>query len=210
MSFENSLKKLLKEISLREDFFSACLGGLVVFAVSLAVLNYFSKESERKKITEQAASTINVASANEILNNFPRKYVVKEGEYLAKIAKEVYGDEKYWQEIASYNSIAYVDNIEAGREISLPSIGEIKQGEMAVVEVMGEQTNQNENMRTEVDKSEEKNQSGNEYIVTLGDDLWNISVKVYGTGEKWSRIAAENGILNPDILEVGQKLNIPR
>lgn len=48
------------------------------------------------------------------------------------------------------------------------------------------------------------------YTIKSGDSLWKISVKTYGTGEKWAAIAAANNIENPDQLADSGKLILPK
>ena len=47
------------------------------------------------------------------------------------------------------------------------------------------------------------------YTVQPGDDLWNIAVKVYNDGYKWTLIAKENNITNPGIIFAGDVLKTP-
>lgn len=47
------------------------------------------------------------------------------------------------------------------------------------------------------------------YTVKQGDTLWAIAQKYYGKGTQWEKIASANGIENPRLLRVGQKLTIP-
>jgi putative chitinase len=47
------------------------------------------------------------------------------------------------------------------------------------------------------------------YVVQKGDNLWKIAESKLGDGFKWQEIAHANGITNPDLIETGQKLNIP-
>jgi LysM repeat protein len=47
------------------------------------------------------------------------------------------------------------------------------------------------------------------YVVKRGDTLWGISLKFYGTGTKWQRIADANKIKDTRKLGVGKKLRIP-
>lgn len=47
------------------------------------------------------------------------------------------------------------------------------------------------------------------YTVKSGDSLYKISIKYYGTGTKWRKIADANKIKDPKKLKVGQKLKIP-
>lgn len=50
---------------------------------------------------------------------------------------------------------------------------------------------------------------GKTYTVAKGDNLWKIAENAFGSGYNWVDIASENGIINPDILNEGQKLSIP-
>ena len=47
------------------------------------------------------------------------------------------------------------------------------------------------------------------YTVVSGDTLWAISVRFYGDGSKYQRIADASGIENPDLIHPGQVLTIP-
>jgi LysM repeat protein len=47
------------------------------------------------------------------------------------------------------------------------------------------------------------------YVTRSGDTLWKISLKFYGTGTRWQRIADANGIKDPRKMPVGKKLRIP-
>jgi len=47
------------------------------------------------------------------------------------------------------------------------------------------------------------------YQVKQGDDLWNISEKIYGSGYNWVDLASANKMENPELLYVGTKLTVP-
>lgn len=49
-----------------------------------------------------------------------------------------------------------------------------------------------------------------QYTVAEGDTLWKISEKIYGTGFNWQQIADANNIENPNNIEKGMTLNIPK
>ncbi len=46
--------------------------------------------------------------------------------------------------------------------------------------------------------------------VKEGNSLWGFAVRYYGDGREWKRIASLNGITNPDRLEIGMVLEIPK
>ncbi len=48
------------------------------------------------------------------------------------------------------------------------------------------------------------------YQVQKGDHLWKIAENFYTSGYNWIDIAKENGIKNPNQIEVGQQLVIPK
>lgn len=47
------------------------------------------------------------------------------------------------------------------------------------------------------------------YTVVHGDNLWNISVKFYGSGYNWKMIATANNLVNPRVIHAGNVLKIP-
>lgn len=48
------------------------------------------------------------------------------------------------------------------------------------------------------------------YTTQLGDHLWGIAEKFYGSGYNWVDIAKENKLKNANFLAVGQELTIPK
>ncbi|MCG2692355.1 LysM peptidoglycan-binding domain-containing protein, partial [Microgenomates group bacterium] len=54
--------------------------------------------------------------------------------------------------------------------------------------------------------------STSEYLVVKGDSLWKIAVRAYADGYQWVKIWEANkaNIPNPDLIEVGTKLVLPR
>ena len=53
-------------------------------------------------------------------------------------------------------------------------------------------------------------QTNSKYIVKAGDYLWKIALESYGDGFAWVKIAKINNLNNPNIIEPGQVLIIPR
>ena len=50
---------------------------------------------------------------------------------------------------------------------------------------------------------------GQMYVVQAGDSLSKIAKHFYGDAQQYERIAKANDIDNPDLIKVGQKLEIP-
>lgn len=47
------------------------------------------------------------------------------------------------------------------------------------------------------------------YVVVRGDSLWKIAVATYGEGEMWTQLAETNALRNPNMLAIGQELELP-
>jgi nucleoid-associated protein YgaU len=47
------------------------------------------------------------------------------------------------------------------------------------------------------------------HTVEAGDILYDMAQAYYGDGNQWPKIAAANGNIAPESLQVGQKLTIP-
>ena len=82
-------------------------------------------------------------------------------------------------------------------------------------EVSEESAEQTQEEISEEDKAKEeeeaeKNKFPKVYTVKKGDHLWNISTRFYNDGFKWTVVAAENNLNNPDIIIPGQKLTLPK
>jgi len=48
------------------------------------------------------------------------------------------------------------------------------------------------------------------YTLLEGEDLWSVSVKLYGSGYNWVDLVEANKIANPDNVEVGMELVVPK
>jgi nucleoid-associated protein YgaU len=47
------------------------------------------------------------------------------------------------------------------------------------------------------------------YQVKSGDTLWSLAESFYGDGRRYRVIAVANGLVDPDLIVVGQELEIP-
>jgi nucleoid-associated protein YgaU len=143
------------------------------------------------------------------------------GESLWTIAEEYYGDGFAWTRIVEANNLANANDIEEGQVLVIPE---------ATGEVIAEATDAPE---ASVAPSPEASPTviavatatpeavvttspvvtdvkGDSYTVVAGDNLWEIAVKAYGDGYRWTDIAEANDLVNPGVIHAGNVLTLPR
>jgi len=59
------------------------------------------------------------------------------------------------------------------------------------------------------DQNIQLNKTSSTYTVRVGDDLWDISEKIYNDGYRWIEIAKLNNLQNPNLIHAGNKLSLP-
>lgn len=166
----------------REDVVSMFLGLVIVVAVVGFIVNYIEKRKGNIDIpgVSNDLKIDNMDGKGEVAESV----IVMSGDSLWKIAVRNYGDGYKWTEIAKANDIKSPNLIEIGQKLVLPKIEKINTDTVVV-----EKTN---------------------YVVVRGDKLWDIAVRFYGDGYKWTKIWQDNRVkLNsPDKLEIGMTLVI--
>ena len=177
-----NLKKLLKTIKLNEENISMILGAVVLVVVGVLVVNYFKDKS---------AGSITVDSTKTIAVN---EHTVVKGETLWSIAESSYGSGYNWVDIKSANNLKSED-IEIGQKLIIPN------------DIVAKQPTTTEKVET---ISQAKTITGDTYTVEKGDSLWNIAVRAYGDGFKWTEIAKANNLVHPNVIHTGNVLILPR
>ena len=114
-------------------------------------------------------------------------YTIRAGDTLLAIALRF---DLSWQAIASLNGLGETSLLQVGQIIQLP--GALQIG--GANSVPGSDLKQTEYKQTE-------------YIVRSGDTLVTIAMRY---GQTWQNIASANGLSERDILQIGQKIVIPR
>src|SRR5262249_24120892 len=112
-------------------------------------------------ISETAAST---DSTQINPGDRPTTYVIRSGDCLWNIAKNQLGDARQWQDIYKLNADKLGSNpdlIHPGTSIQLPNASQ--------------------------DLASHGMNAGH-YVVRSGDNLWNISKNLLGSGEKWGQL----------------------
>ena len=158
------------------------LGALVIVIVGILVVNYFKdrRAETLPALTNQAAST--------------KEYVVVRGDTLWSIAEDSFGSGYNWVDVKSANNLKS-DKIEVGQKLTIPEVA-AKKPTVTKQTITVQQT--------------EKTITGDTYTVVKGDSLWSISVRAYGDGYKWVKVARENHLKNPNLIYVGTVLNLSR
>mgnify|MGYP001558195446 CR=1 FL=1 len=121
-------------------------------------------------------------------------YTVKAGDTLWSISERTYKSGYNWVDIAKANKLSNPGTIFTGTKLSMP---EVKAKDVIVAVKPDTQM-------------QAKSISGNSYTIQKGDDLWNISVRAYGDGYSWLKIAKANNLIHPDLIFSGNVLKIPR
>ena len=201
---EDKIKQFLKTIKLNEQMLSMLFGVVTVVLVGILVFRMYG--ANKPEITDVGVVDEQVEMVGEVKvmkgengekipTDLPEKYTVQAGDHLWAIAEKHYGSGYNWTDIASANELTNASVITEDQELKLPKVAVIELETQDEVMAMEEVS----------DKIE-----GDSYTVVAGDKLWDISVRAYSDGYKWSEIASANEIVNGNLIEVGQVINLVR
>ncbi len=195
---ETKLKQLLKTIKLNESMLSMIFGVVTVLLIGVLVLRMYG--AKKPEITAQGDKTeIATEKIGEVVVEtkedgqkypavLPEKVNVTAGDNLWKIAEKQYGSGYNWVDIARENKLSNPGQIEVGQELVLPKVAVKVLEKVAPTPTI----------------------ASDSYTVVKGDHLWSIALRAYGDGYKWSEIAKANEIKQPNYIEVGQVIKLPR
>jgi len=166
-----------------------------------------------KKIVMNMKKNVKVMLVPQVKTNKDNNvWVVQKGESLWVIAEKKYTSGYNWADIARVNNLSNPSDIHVGDRLVLPNvkskaptISTIPTPTTAVTH-----TSTNHVAHVVQPQSGMGAISGNTYTVVHGDNLWNIAVRAYGDGFKWTQIAQANHLANPRMIFSGNVLTIPR
>lgn len=185
---------------------------VVLFALLFATVRIFTQH-KAPTISEEGIDTAIEKQADN-------QYTVQQGDTLWSIAVSKYSNGYAWTEIAKANNLSNPGSIETGMKLVLP--------EKSVVDRLFAQNSQvttipsvvtptatptiakTQNTETNGQIVQSGKIAGGEYTIQHGDTLWDISVRAYGTGYDWPKIAQANNLSNPGLIHSGNKLTLPR
>lgn len=201
----SKLEVLEKDVNSNQSKISMVLGALIVIIIGVLVFNYFNRNNATLGPAQQTAQKENQDVTPDKL---PGKYTVKEGDTLFIIAENYYKDGEKFTEIAKANNLEDPNQLETGKVLEIPKLGETKVAEASsqptasVEEALGTGGGNTTIWGPKIE--------GNKYTIVEGDWLSTISARAYGDIFAYERIAKANNIQNPDQIEPGTVLTIPR
>lgn len=199
------LDRMESEVQSNQSRVSLILGGLIVLVVGVLIFNYFNKNSDKSEITPNAEQTEIKEDVSP--EKLPGKYTVKEGDTLFTIAQKYYQDGYKFTEIVKANSLTSADVITVGQIIEIPKLAITSTPTSTPAQTPAPTTD----AAVDAIVSYGTPITGETYTVVEGDWLSTISARAYnGDVMAYSKIATANNIANPDLIEPGMILTIPR
>lgn len=204
--FQNAAWQRVKNFKWGESYTSLLLGVVVVIVTVL-----FGVSIIRQQAHIQQTSSLSTTSTGAAVSPTPTPsqqpgatvqkdgktvYIVKEGDDLWSIADHFYHDSYKWTDIAKANNLTDPSSIFSGNELVIPQQQVAAGNDKPAIHEVSAQT---PNAIT-----------GNSYTVVAGDNLWDIAVRAYADGYRWTDIAKENNLAEPGVIHVGDVLKIPR
>lgn len=190
---------------LRENYLSVALG-VLVFLVALTLV-FRSGDTQ----TNQA----DTAEDDTVLAE--QTYVVQLGDSVSSIAREQMGSVDFADEIIVANQLENPDALEVGMKLTLPTVEAGAEDTMAPTGAMQPTTTpmMTPAMKGNVNGGGAMTKkmapiTADSYTVVKGDHLWDIAVRAYGDGNMYATIIEANALRNPDRLEEGTVLKLPR
>lgn len=195
------LSKIQSEFNSNQSYLNLILGLIIILIAGVLVFNYLKRnQANLGPATDTTSEQETVKDADP--NNLPGKYTVKEGDTLFTIAQTYYSDGYKFSKLAAANQLASADQIEVGQVLDIPKLDGGTVASEANAELgTGGATNQT--IWGEAI-------AGDSYTVVEGDWLSKIAGRAYGDIMAFDKIAKANNITDPNVIEPGMTLKIPR
>lgn len=211
-SFQTDLKK-------NQNLFNMVLGGLIVILFGILLFNFFNKPGGSLGPAGQTSidtSKITADNKKEDIakDNLPGPYTIKDGDTLYLIAQKYYGDGFLYNKIAEANNLSDPDLVEVGQVITLPKV-EANNTAQNTPTLNADSTQNTNYVQGGTGGAENETIwgeriTGDTYTVQTGDWLSKVAGRAYGDIYAFDKIAKANNISDPNNIEVGTVLTIPR
>jgi putative chitinase len=192
-----TLKSTLKSIKLNESTISMVLGAIVIIVVGLLVVNYFKGLDEGT--TLPTGEQTEAVQGPTVTREGQTYHIVQANDNLWRIAERYFNSGYNWVDIASANNLNNPGFLSTGEELIIPKVV----SRQPTVELASNSTLGNSTVNINPI-------SGATYEVVTGDNLWDIAVRAYSDGYRWTDIARENNLENPSLIHPGNVLSLPR
>lgn len=230
-----NLKNLLKRLKLNESTISMVLGALVIIIVGMLVVNYFRSVDDNEILPDGASTednqqlpTTHIVEEGETLWSISELYYdsgynwvdIQQANELANPGDIEAGQEITIPVVEVRDPLA-LGEVETTPEPTLEPETEVD--ETASPEPTAEPTEEptssptmsptpepTEEPEEVMEEQVETDIEGESYTVVAGDTLWDIAVRAYGDGHRWTDIASANELVNPNLIHPGNVFILPR
>lgn len=201
------LDRIETEIRSSHSRLSMVLGALIILVIGILVFNYFNRSKPEIGPSSQTAQQ-QTEQSDVSPDNLPGKYTVKDGDTLFTVAEKYYQNGDLFTEIAKANQLDNPDLITTGQVLNIPKITPAPT--LTTTPQPTETSNPDSNQQSTSNTEWGVAITGDTYTVTAGDWLSKISGRAYGDIHAYQRIVQANNISDPDLIEPGTVLKIPR
>lgn len=216
--------KLQYDLQHNQSYLNLILGGLIIVVLGVLLYNYFTKKDTDNLGPSQRT---NVQTQGDVSKeNLPGKYTVKEGDTLFTISQKYYDNGEMYNLIVAANSLVNENAISVGQVLEIPkpqgSIPSAAPQESASPSA-SPTSSPEALLQPSLTPADEKGAGGAEnqtvwgdkitsdtYTVQPDDWLSKIASRAYGDVFAYQKIAQANNLQNPDSIEIGMVLKIPR
>lgn len=223
-------EKIQYDLENNQSYLNFILGALIVIVLGILLYNYFTKP--KGDVTpDENANQIEQAEGEDVAKeNLPGTYNVKDGDTLFMLAEKYYGDGNLYPSIIKENNLPS-EIISTGQKLTIPKVNEPSPSPNAAGASPSPESSPTPSPLPEASSSsalqtqttpEEgtggaDNQTawgekitGDTYTVKPGDWLSTIAGRAYGDIYAYDKIAKENNITDPNVIEVGTVLKLPK
>lgn len=191
---------LLEKFQANETLTSRVLGTAVVVVIGILLFNYFqginpeviAPEGEQPD-SGNGEIVLTEENGKIVPEALPRQYTVQDGDSLWTIAESNYGSGYNWVDIAQANTLNNANLLTSGQVLTLPRVA-VREPATTRIE----------------EQKQAVSITSSEYTVQKGDSLWDIAIRAYNDGYRWTKIALENKLENPNVIHPGNTLRLPR